>query len=187
MRKLLILIILSAGLFLIISCSTTYDKNISMRGDATLVTEANVMWSRPTEVGYEIIGDVEGTAEFSKLFGIIPLGDSPAADLTGIFGTGSDNAGVRYAAYDAIKSIGADGIYITSTYYAITQGIVTTEKVTIKGKALKLIDLGAVDKQRADTVRYLSGAKGLDTTNLAPNIGGSGIFSPLGSIFSFGF
>lgn len=187
MKKPIILMLLVIVAFAVTSCSTTYDKNISMKGDASLKTESNVMWARPTEMGYEIMGDVEGTAEFSKLFGFIPLGDSPATGLTGIFGTGSDNVGVRYAAYDALKTIGADGIYITATYTAVTQGIVTTEKVTIKGKALKLVDLGVVDEKRADTVRYLGGSGSLDKTNLAPNVSEDGAFGALGDLFSFGF
>lgn len=188
MKKLIILTLLVVVALSVTSCATTYDKKAFMKGEAAFSAEPNSMWARPTEIGYEIVGDVEGTAEFSKLFGYIPLGDSPAAaGLTGIFGTGADNVGARCAAYDALKTIGADGIYITSIYTTTTSGIVTKETVTVKGKALKLVDLGTVDQERADAVRYLNANGGLDKGNLAPNVGTDGAFGALGGLFSFGF
>ena len=188
MKKIIILMLLVVVVLGVTSCATTYDKKPFMKGEAGFRAEPNSMWARPTEIGYEIIGDVEGTAEYSTLFGYIPLGDSPvSAGLTGIFGTGADNVGARCAAYDALKTIGADGIYITSIYTTTKSGLVTKETVTVKGKALKLVDLGTVDQKRADTVRYLNANGGLDKGNLAPNVSADGAFGALGGIFSFGF
>ena len=141
-------------------------------------------------MGYEIIGDVEGTAEYSMLFGIIPMGDAPKVDfnLMGFFGNQTaSNPGVKFASYDACKTVGADGIYITSVYTeSSVNPFVTTELVTVKGKALKLVDMGTVDQDRVDTVRYLGAAGGLDKNNLAPNINKDGTFGGLASLFSFG-
>ena len=177
MKKIIILTLLLALALIVTSCSTTYDKNLYMSDAAALSTEGHSMWTRPIEVGYDIMGDVEGTAEYSMLFGFIPLGDAPAVDfnLFGFFGNqAAINPGVKFASYDACKTIGADGIYITSVYTESSKNpFTTTEKVTVKGKALKLVDLGTVDQERIDTVRFLGAACELDKTNIAPNLSGS--------------
>lgn len=187
MKKLVILLLLIVVAFAVTSCSTTYDKNLYMSEAASLTTEDHSMWTRPIEVGYEIIGDVEGTAEYSMLFGFIPMGDAPAVDfnLFGFFGNqAAINPGVKFASYDACKTIGADGIYITSVYTESSKNpFTTTEKVTVKGKALKLVDLGTVDQERVDTVRYLRAAASLDKSNIAPNLSGSA-FGALGNLFA---
>lgn len=190
MKKMVLVLLVAAAAVAMMSCSTTYDKNVSMRGEASFAAESHGMWSRPTEVGYEIMGDVEGTAEYSLLFGFIPLGDSPAVDfsISGLLGGSTNNPGVKFAAYDACKTIGADGIYITSVYTeSKVNPFISTDKVTVKGKAIKLVDLGTVDQQRADTVRYLGASGGLEKGNLAPNVSEGGSFAGISDIFSFGF
>ncbi len=185
MKKLIIFALL-AVIVLGMSACTTYDKKPLMKDDIALSTETNSMWARPSEVAYEIIGDVEGTVEYSKLFGYLPLGDTPATSIASIFGTASNDVGARCAAYDAMKTVGADGIYVTSIYSSSTNNIILIkETVTVRGKALKLVDLGTVDQERADTVRYLKAAGGLDKTNIAPNLNADGVFGGLGSLFSF--
>jgi hypothetical protein len=140
-------------------------------------------------VGYEMLGDVEATVEYSKLFGIFALSDTPAsADITGIFGSGVNDVASQCAAYDAMETVGADGIYVTSLYSTKTNSVfVTKETVTIKGKALKLVDLGTVDEERADTLRFLRSSGGIDKSNLAPNVAEGSVFGKLGSLFTFGF
>ena len=189
MKKIVVLLLLVMVVFSTTSCITTYDKKMLMSGDAKLSAETLTTWARPTELAYEIIGDIEGTAEYSLLFGVIPLGDAPKIDFN-IFGNQASNSpGVKLAAYDACKTVGADGIYVTAIYTESKQGLfVNSELVTINGKALKLVDLGTVDQERADTVRYLNAAGGLNQENLAPNIGESGTaFGALGDLFSFAF
>lgn len=190
MKKAIVFLLIAVTAFATMSCSTTYDKNVSMRGEASFSAEEQALWSRPSEVGYEIMGDVEGTAEYSLLFGAIPLGDAPAVDfsISGLLGGNTNNPGVKFAAYDACKTIGADGIYITSVYTESKNGLfVDTESVTVKGKALKLVDLGTVDQERADTVRFLNANGGLSKANLAPNVSEGGSFGALSNIFSFAF
>ena len=188
MKKLNILFLLTA-MFLIIASCTTYDKTMYMTDEAKMKTEHHQMWTRPNEVAYEIIGDVEGTAEYSMLFNYIPLGDAPKVSFN-IFGLGgsmsAENPGVKFASYDACQTIGADGIYITSVYNeSKINPFVKTEIITVRGKALKIVDLGTVDQERADTVRYLGGSGSLDKTNIAPNIAEDGIFGALSGLFVF--
>ena len=188
MKKIIVLLLVAATAIVMMSCSTTYDKNVAMREEAAFSAETHGMWSRPTEVGYEIIGDVEGTAEYSLLFGFIPLGDSPAVDFTIFLGGSANNPGAKFAAYDACKTVGADGIYITSVYTeSKTNPFLSTETVTVKGKALKLVDLGTVDQERADTARFLGASGSLNKSNLAPNVSEEGAFGALSNVFSFGF
>lgn len=189
MKKLVILMLLVAIAFAVTSCTTTYDKNMYMDDPAAFTSEEHGMWTRPLEMGYEIIGDVEGTAEYSMLFGVIPMGDAPAIgfNVFGFFGNqNASNPGVKFASYDACQTVGADGIYITSVYTESKKGLfVNSELVTVKGKALKLVDLGTVDQERVDTVRYLNAAGGLDKGNIAPNVSEGGIFGGLSNLFVF--
>ncbi|MDC7227824.1 MAG: hypothetical protein PQJ61_13750 [Spirochaetales bacterium] len=185
MKKLVVIMLLVMVVFGVTSCSTTYDKKMLMTGVSKMTTEPQAMWARPTEVTYEIMGDVEGTAEYKLLFGILPLGDAPKTEFS-IFGNNAANSpGIKLAAYDACKTIGADGIYLTSVYTESKSGLfVNSELVTIKGKALKLVDLGTVDQERADTVRYLEAAGGLNQDNTAPNLTSGSAFSALSSLFT---
>ncbi|HAK44500.1 MAG TPA: hypothetical protein DCO79_01075 [Spirochaeta sp.] len=187
MKKIVILMLLAMIVFSITSCTTTYDKKILISDEGKMTAESVGMWTRPTEIAYEIMGDVEGTAEYSMLFGFFPLGDAPKLEFS-IFGNrASSSPGVKLASYDACKTIGADGIYITSIYTESKQGfLVNSELVTVTGKALKLVDLGTVDQERIDTVRYLGAAGGLNQENLAPNLGGEA-FDGLGGLFRNAF
>jgi len=189
MKKVFYMLLLAAVLLTAISCASTYDKTPFMKGEAGFSAEGGQMWARPTEVGYEIIGDVEGTVEYSTLFGFIPLSDTPAsANLTGIFGSGVDDIAAQCAAYDAMQTVGADGIYILSIYSTKAANIFTsTETVTVKGKALRLVDLGTINEERADTVRFLGAAGGLDRRNLAPNVSDGSTFGSMGGMYSYGF
>ena len=189
MEKLVVILIFMTTIFVLASCTTTYDKDMMMSDAASFSASPHYMWTRPTEIAYEIIGDVEGTAEYSLLFGFIPLGDAPKLEFNLFGNQATNNPGVKLAAYDACKTVGADGIYIISVYTESKQGFfVDSELVTVTGKALKLVDLGTVDQKRADTIAYLNALNGnFKQDNLAPNVDNDGAFGSLGDIFTFGF
>ncbi len=189
MKKLCYFLIIAVIVLAASSCATTYDKTPFMKGHAGFSAEGSSLWARPSEVGYEITGDIEGTVEYTTLFGFIPLSDTPAsANVTGIFGSRVNDIASLCAAYDAMQTVGADGIYILSVYSTRSSNLFTsTETVTIKGKALTLINLGTVTEERADTVRFLNAAGGLNQRNLVPNTSEGSAFETMSSMYSNGF
>jgi hypothetical protein len=170
--KRILFLVLIICILMLASCAS-FTKKSYMKDTASFNPEPNGMWTRPTEIGYEIIGDVEGEAEVMRVMGFVASGEAPSAKITE---SGTTNIMFfplltirrkfdksrltpleRFAAYNAMKSVNADGIYITM---AVTEKrgflpFYSYRKAYVRGKALRIVDLGIVDQERVDKYRYL--------------------------------
>lgn len=152
--------LLTFGLMTILTGCTSIGRNPHIRENGSLDPEPVTIWSRPAEFGVQIIGDISGTAFTTRLFGFTVGGDSvQMANPYALLREG-DTLGPleRVAAAHAIDSQpGADGIYVIQTSSSSTNiaWIYTNKSVTVRGKALKLEDLGYVSEERADRARAL--------------------------------
>lgn len=142
-------------------CAT--KQNFVMSDTAVLRSESHQMWTRPIEVGYEIVGDVEGSASAETILGFrvgagggSPLSSTLLFGLLGGGGGGAGNAVVGNAAYEAVTGAGADAIYITRYTETRTGFLIFYKRreATVYGKALRLVDYGVVPMDRADRARF---------------------------------
>lgn len=155
-------------------CATN-NAEAYMRDRARLAAENNNVWSRPTEVGFDIEpNDIQGQARTTTILWFIHIGaEGGSGFLDTIFGAVKgvpvDDAVTMTAAADAVATTpGADGIYITQRMETGVSfgGLFDTRSVTVKGKPTKLKLLGEVDRERADRDRAIRGLNG--TTVIAP-------------------
>lgn len=155
------LLVITTAIALLTACST--HRGTVMSDVAQIRAEPHGMWSRPLELGYEVVGDVQGEAESQRLLGIKLGAETTGGVGIGIFGLIGKLAGgkkaadpiVQTAAYNAVVSSGADAIYITR-WEVKKQGlppIFETKQAIVHGKALRLVDYGPVDQQRVDQDR----------------------------------
>lgn len=142
----------------------TVKSGFGSAATLNVTSDGPTVWNRPVEVGYALIGDVQGVAEQRTVFGItMGTATTGAVDIMGsLFGRG-DGAEkvdrldplVQYAAYDAIRETGADAIYITRYEKEVTSALFSTfSKVTVYGKGLKMTELGTVSERRIDQWRF---------------------------------
>jgi hypothetical protein len=145
------------------SCGTT-DSNANLSANAGFDPAAHTMWTRPNEVGYEILGDIAGEHDYFTIFGLT-MGDEPT-DSSGILsiivpGNDSNDPMINAAALNAVENAPeADGIYITS--HVVTEtGIpgFKSYRSRVKGKAIKLVDLGRVSEERMVEILRLKHGK----------------------------
>ena len=149
--------IMFTGLGVLLASGCMSKKQMTMSDMATLKAEDHAMWSRPLEMGYEVIGDVQGEASMKKILG---FGDAGGRSLTAMFGAqqttdrGFDTV-VANAAYNAVVEAGADAIYVTRYEVEKTGFLMfyTRRDAKVFGKALRLVDYGTVDKDRAYQIR----------------------------------
>ncbi len=165
-KSLSLLLMVAFALIGTAACSTV-DRTPQAIDNARMQNEAMTSWTRPVEISYEFVGDVEGSSEFTRIFGIT-TGEAPRggggrlAELsTLLLGTiTGDQARAPYvnlAAANAISTIDADGIYVTSVEVTTTGlgFLFYTQTTRVKGKAIRIVDLGVVDQDRADNMRYI--------------------------------
>ncbi len=136
-------------------------RKVNLANQASLAVEAHGMWTRPTEVGYAMGGEISATAEARRILGFNvgeskPGGVSVAAILSPL--TGGDGLGAveSFAAYKAVTEARAEGIYVTRIE-TDRNGFLfffNRQTVTIYGRALTLEDYGPVEEARADRWRY---------------------------------
>lgn len=143
---------------------TSYDHNVKAMEDARLRSEPMNTWTRPMEITYEFVGDVEGSSTFQRTLGITS-GEAPrrsvggaASMLIGAITQGqSADPSVNMAALNALRETGADGIYVTQVEVVTTNVgfLFYTQTTTVRGKAIQIVELGPVSEERADNLRYL--------------------------------
>jgi hypothetical protein len=150
--------VLLAALAAAVSGCTT-KNNYVMSDTAYLRAESHQMWTRPVEMGYEVLGDIQGEASQKKILGITvgAEGGGSIPIFGALFGGApTANAVVANAAYEAVVNNGADAIYITR-YTQDKTGFLFLFKNTnavVYGKALKLVNYGPVEEDRADKDRF---------------------------------
>ncbi|TVR73701.1 MAG: hypothetical protein EA427_01935 [Spirochaetaceae bacterium] len=159
-RRYLVPVVLVATMLVLLAGCATTDRKAEAVDRASLQTEPLTSWGRPMEIGYEFVGDVEGTSSFRSILGF-SMGEVPADSsslILGVIGGASRvPPGVNNAVHDAVSRVGADGLYVTSVSSESRSFLFLfrERKVTVRGKAIRIIDLGQVDQARADNYRYL--------------------------------
>ena len=148
---------------LLTSCNTV-DSNAKLAANASFNPASHGMWTRPNEVGYEIQGDIVGEHEYTTILAFT-IGEEPtgSSNLLSIILPGDDTNDpmIKAAALKAVESApGSDGIYITSHSVTVS-GIpgFRTYRSRVKGKAIKLVDLGRVSEERMVEMLRLSHGK----------------------------
>lgn len=148
-------------------CSTV-DKRLAASAEAALAPEPLTTWARPVEITFELGDDIVGQASYQVIFGIFRTGEVPGSAGSGLLtastmllgsitGEQTKDPQINTAAYKAAESAGADGIYVTGveieedTFLRIYK----RREITVRGKALNIVNLGQVDEARADNARYI--------------------------------
>ncbi len=114
--------------------------------------QSHQIWTRPTEVGFSIGDQIEGTSTTTTLFGVLrvsgdPVSNTPTIPMLGSTAGMSSNA--KFAAATAVEAAGGDGIYIIYVEEeALRTGFTITKKSYIRGKVLNLESYGPVDIER---------------------------------------
>lgn len=157
-------IVLALGV--ITGCTTT-DNRATPVAEAGFAPESLTTWSRPVEISFEIGEDVVGAASYTVVLGVFKSGEVPSSAggvlsastmlLGAITGKQSDDPEIGTAAHKAVRSVDADGLFVTSVEIEEDTFLWLYKKrtVTVRGKALTLVDLGQVSEERADNARYL--------------------------------
>lgn len=153
-----------AGAALFASACATNSRHTGLVNETSLVAESHTMWTRPTEVGYKMGGEISSSATANRVLGF-NVGESkpPGVDVAAVLGPLLGGKGetslspvAAFAAYKAVTESRAEGIYITRIE---TEGsgflfFYNTQTVTVYGRALTLENLGPIDQERADRWRY---------------------------------
>ena len=166
LKKSLSLVLVAAFMVVTAAACSTVDRSPQAMDNARMQNEAMTSWTRPVEISYEFVGDVEGTSDFTRVFGITtgeaPRGGGRLAEIStlllgAISGDQANAPYVNLAASNAISGIDADGIYVTHIEVTTTGlgHLFYTQTTRVKGKAIRIVDLGIVDQDRADNLRYL--------------------------------
>lgn len=168
------------GVFaVLLSGCSSFNRTPHLTGNGGLDPESMNVWARPLEFGIEDAGAVQGTAFTVKVLGFTIEGDAPSTtSVMAFFGpllgkTDRIDSLAKIAATRAIESkSGADGVYITHMDVK-TQGLFflySKKEVEIKGKAVRLKNLGTVSLKRADRIRALEalGETEVGVTGLLP-------------------
>lgn len=139
-----------------------FSDNIAhLSSPAALGPEPAQIWSRPAELGVDVLWDenLQGEAFTTKLLGFTIAGDD--ADISVIQATPfaiffkpdfDDSALARIAVAHAVdQSATSQGMYVLRTERkGINLFLYSNERVKVAGKGVKLDDLGPVSVERSD-------------------------------------
>ncbi len=139
-----------------------FSDNIAhLSSPAALGPEPAQIWSRPAELGVDVLWDenLQGEAFTTKLLGFTIAGDD--ADISVIQATPfaiffqpdfDDSALARIAIAHAVdQSATSQGMYVLRTERkGINLFVYSNERVKVRGKGVKLDDLGPVSVERSD-------------------------------------
>ena len=154
MKRFFVITLLVFAAILVSSCAPTIST-LSVSNDEKLKTEGMRVWSRPIEVGFQVVGSIEGNAD-NKTASAISLEEAKGMKLN-LF---SKNNAVdveqlsplmKLAAFNAIQAAKADGMVITMAKETDNQG---NKTAWVKGIALKLVVYDEVSMERSDAFRY---------------------------------
>lgn len=138
------------GALMLLGCQTIHDSGTAGAVASFEAEESGRNWVRPREVTYEI-GAVQSFTEEIDV-------ETDQLRETRVFGYPQPgqaaNPYVSIAAARAVAALEADGILITN-YSVRRDSRGKTASVTLQGRPLTLVDLGAVDPERADRERFV--------------------------------
>ncbi len=154
MKRFFVITLLVFAAILLCSCSATVATS-SVSNDEKLKAEGMRVWSRPIEIGFQVSGSIEGSAD-NKSANAITLEEAKGLKLN-LF---SKNEAVdveklsplmKLAAFNAIQAAKADGMVITMAKETKDGSYKTA---WVKGIALKLVVYDEVSMERSDAFRY---------------------------------
>lgn len=157
--KLAVLCLFGVAISMVSGCSSMMKKS-HLTADGSLSSEAMTITARPREFGLEMIGDAEGSAATEK-FLFFTIGGDKAGDVSmPVYGNKSKSGLETLACYRAARSQDGDAFYSVSTEWDKQNvlGIYRKYSVKVKGKVLRLSDLGDLSEERADGT-YEAGQK----------------------------
>lgn len=131
-------------------CSTIARQN-HPTDTAALDAKALAVQSRPVEMGLELVGDSEGAASATRVFGFLVDGDAVKTAIP-LMGQISGDPLQELAAYRAARANKSDAVYILRTEEDKTGFGFFYNKRTVRvyGKTYKAKDLGLMSAERAD-------------------------------------
>ena len=170
MKKLLGLVTL---LVLLSGCTFMGNKaNLSKNGGMS--TKPLQIISRENEYALEDAGEITGESYNEKLLFFFNVAGDPTRTTVPIFGNKISNPVEKMACYKAVEENGMDAIYVISIEREVSNFIFfKKEKVKVRGRGLKMKNLGMVDLERSDKLKIIENMSKKD---------GMKIFNPL-SIF----
>jgi len=154
MKRFFVITLLVFAAVLVCSCSATVATS-SVSNDEKLKAEGMRVWSRPIEIGFQVSGSIEGSAD-NQTADPVALSEAGGSKLN-LF---SKNKSIdvdklspiaKLAAFNAIQAAKADGMVIT-----MLKETKDGKKKTawVKGIALKLVVYDEVSAERSDAFRY---------------------------------
>lgn len=150
-RNIAVVCVLGVAMSLVSGCSSLMGKN-NLTSNGSLSSESMSITARPREFGLQMIGDCEGVATTEKFLFFTIKGDKAPNLRMPVYGNKSKGALETLACYRAAKSNGGDAFYSITTEWNKENVLFIYRKyrVKVKGKSLKLTDLGDLSEKRAD-------------------------------------
>lgn len=166
LRKVVTVLTVVLVLAVMVGC-TTMDRRATPTAEAGFTPERLTTWSRPVEISFEFGEDVVASASYTVVLGIFKSGEVPASSrgllsastmlLGAISGEQADDPQIATAAFKAVRSVDADGLFVTAVEIEEDSFLWLYRKrtITVRGKSMTVVDLGQVSEERADNARYL--------------------------------
>jgi hypothetical protein len=151
----------SFALLVLAGCANN-GRHVGLKNKAAMAAEAHGLWTRPTEVGFKMGGEITGTATSNRVLGFNVGEAKPNVSLPvpGILGGAGGRISLdpveEFAAYKAVEDAKAEGIYLTRVEEE-SNGFLffyRTRTVTVYGRALTLENYGPISEKRADQWRF---------------------------------
>lgn len=155
MKRFFVTTLMVFAAIMICSCSTRTVSTTSISKEGKLTPEGMRVWSRPIEIGFQVAGTIEGSAN-NETADATALNEAKGMKLN-LF---SKNSAVdveklsplmKLAAFNAIQAAKADGMLITMAKETNNNG---DKEAWVKGIALKLVIYDEVSVERSDAFRY---------------------------------
>ena len=144
-------------MYSVIFFQSAFSILITKAKEEKLAPDAMRVWSRPIEIGFQVAGSIEGSAD-NKISDPTVFDEAKSAMNFNLF---SKNAAVeidklsplaKVAAFNAIKAANADGMIITMVKETSDETGLKT--AWVKGVALKIVIYDEVSVERSDAFRY---------------------------------
>lgn len=156
MKRFFVITLLAFAAILVCACAPQRTvATLSVSRETKLSPEAMRVWSRPIEIGFQVSGSIEGTAD-DKINKPNIFDQAKGLNLN-LF---SKNASIdieklsplaKVAAFNAIQAAKADGMIITMVKEEKDHNVTTA---WVKGVALKIVIYDEVSAERSDRFRY---------------------------------
>ena len=135
------------------------SRSVGMVDKTNLRAENHTVWTRPTEVGFQLGGEISASATARRVLGFNVGESKPGSSVLAVFApfSGAKLSPVgSFAAYKAVTDARAEGIYVTRVETESSGFLFfsNNETVTVYGRALTMKDYGPIKEARADRWRY---------------------------------